>query len=153
MPRFQCVLLAQPHARVLKLQKKRGIIVHSTNIQQQKIDKKRVINKEPSQNFVGFVQWIPTKHILTLRTVRILIFVIVFWRWKCPFSRFFKFQSLINWKISILEKNHKSIYLLFRMAQKPIKICLKWKKWKICNLFEQFFLNNGGIIFLRHIIY
>ena len=78
MLRFHSILLEQPHARVLKLQWKRGIIVHSTNIQ--KIDKKRVINKSTSQNFIGFVQWIPTKHISTFRIVRILIFIIVFRR-------------------------------------------------------------------------
>ena len=84
MPRFHCIPLAQPHGRVLKLQWKRGIIVHSTNIQ--KIDKKSKINKETSQKIVGFVQRIPTKHIPTFGIVRIMIFIIVFWRRKCSWS-------------------------------------------------------------------
>ena len=70
MPRFHCMSMAQPYARVLKPQWKRGIynfkkpsgfkfpytLNRTLNIQ--KIDKKRAINKETSQNFLGFVQWI-----------------------------------------------------------------------------------------------
>ena len=97
---------------------------------------------------MAFIQWIPTKHIPIFRIVRILIFVIVFWRWKWPISRFFKFQTLITRKLSILKKNHKSTYCL-EWPRKPTKICFKWKKWKICNLFKQFFLNNGDIIFFN----
>ena len=122
---------------------KQGEIVHLKDIL--KIDKKGVIDNKTFQNFVEFIQWIPTKHIPTFRIVRILIFVIVFWRWKLPFSRFFKFQTLITWKLSILEKNHRSTFL-FKMTQKTYNL-LKWKKWKIYNLFKQFFLNNGGIFF------
>ena len=54
---------------------KQGEIVHLKDIL--KIDKKGVINNKTFQNFVEFIQWIPTKHIPTLRIVRILIFVIV----------------------------------------------------------------------------
>ena len=74
-----------------------------------------------------FTQWIPTKHIPKFRVVRIPILVIVFWRLKWRFSRFFKFKTLITRKLSILKKNQKSNFLII-ITQKTYKNVLKLKK-------------------------
>ena len=62
------------------------------------------------------------------------------------FTFFFQFQTLITWKLCILGKNYKST-ILFIMTQKAWNNFFEVKKSKICSLFKQFFLNNGGIIF------
>ena len=61
----------------------------------------------------GFVEW----------RVRILIFIIVFSFFGVEnglFRVFFKFEMIITRKLSILEKNHSSTFLL-RMAKKTYK--------------------------------
>ena len=67
---------------------KQDEIVHLKDIL--KIDKKGVINNKTFQNFVEFIQWIPTKHIPTFRIVRIVIFFYCFLALKMASFAFFQ---------------------------------------------------------------